>query len=75
MEKGRRMTPKFCRECGRELERIEEDDGFDLATGRLKVSVWLECPRFKRSWRKFWSAGFGHTSIAEDGHIERRWTM
>ena len=55
----------YCTKCGRELvEVVERRSYFDCETGDRTDDVWLECPRFPRSWRNFWLGGMGHDSTS-----------
>lgn len=42
--------PKCCMRCGRPLIDVTVKDGFDSATGELKVHHELKCSRFGRPW-------------------------
>lgn len=69
------MTKRFCRDCGRELVERVERGGFDPKTGERLRTVWLECPRFGRSWRNLWMGGAAHKSVARDRPLMARTWM
>ena len=68
-------TRRYCEKCGRRLiEVVEESPLFDNTTGERRTDVYLECPRFPRSWRNFWWGGVGHTSVTTGtSHMLREW--
>lgn len=68
------MLERYCIRCGRRMVVIREIRFWDAVTGKRREERWLQCPRFRRSWRNLWMGGVGHAARSLDNPLlSREW--